>query len=106
MATVKKYNVPRDNAMADALDRQDGYGKYAPKKNDAINNKPLKEGKLNSDSKPKAMKSGGKVKNWIQGAVNPKHKGYCTPMTKATCTPKRKALAKTFKAMGRARKGK
>jgi hypothetical protein len=45
-------------------------------------------------------------KNWIQGAVNPAHKGYCTPMTKATCTPKRKALAKTFKAMGRARKGK
>jgi len=45
-------------------------------------------------------------KNWIQDAVNPKHKGYCTPMTKATCTPKRKALAKTFKAMGRARKGK
>ena len=45
-------------------------------------------------------------KNWIQDAVNPAHKGYCTPMTKATCTPKRKALAKTFKAMGRARKGK
>ena len=43
---------------------------------------------------------------WIQKAVNPKHKGYCTPMTKATCTPKRKALAKTFKAMGRARKSK
>jgi hypothetical protein len=43
---------------------------------------------------------------WIQKAVNPAHKGYCTPMTKATCTPKRKALAKTFKAMGRARKGK
>lgn len=36
-------------------------------------------------------------KNWIQGAVNPKHKGYCTPMTKPTCTPRRKALAKTFK---------
>jgi hypothetical protein len=44
MATVKKYNVPRDNAMADALDRQDGYGKYAPKKNDAIINKPMKFG--------------------------------------------------------------
>ena len=43
---------------------------------------------------------------WIQKAVNPKHKGFCTPITKATCTPKRKALAKTFKAMGRARKGK
>lgn len=35
--------------------------------------------------------------NWIQKAVNPKHKGYCTPMTKKTCTPRRKALAKTFK---------
>ncbi len=34
---------------------------------------------------------------WIQGAINPKHKGFCTPMTKSTCTPKRKALAKTFK---------
>lgn len=48
----------------------------------------------------------GKDGNWIQKAVNPKHKGYCTPMTKATCTPRRKALAKTFKKMGRARKGK
>lgn len=42
--------------------------------------------------------TGGKAKkNWIQGAVNPAHKGYCTPMTKSTCTPRRKALAKTFK---------
>lgn len=40
------------------------------------------------------MKEGGK---WIQKAVNPKHKGYCTPMTKSTCTPRRKALARTFK---------
>lgn len=40
------------------------------------------------------MKKGGK---WIQKAVNPAHKGYCTPMTKATCTPRRKALARTFK---------
>ena len=45
-------------------------------------------------------------KNWIQGAVNPKHKGFCSPMSKSTCTPKRKALALTFKAMGRARKKK
>lgn len=36
-------------------------------------------------------------KKWIQKAVNPEHKGYCTPMTKPTCTPKRKALAKRFK---------
>lgn len=47
-----------------------------------------------------------KDKNWIQKAVNPKHKGYCTPMTKATCTPKRKALAQTFKKMAAKRKGK
>jgi len=64
--------------------------------------------KLSAAGKP--YKAGGKVKakdgKWIQKAVNPAHKGYCTPMTKATCTPKRKALAKTFKAMGRARKGK
>jgi len=34
---------------------------------------------------------------WIQKAVNPEHKGYCTPMSKPTCTPARKALAKRFK---------
>lgn len=43
---------------------------------------------------------------WIQKAINPKHKGYCTPMTKKTCTPRRKALAMTLKKMARARKGK
>ena len=49
-------------------------------------------------------KKGGKVdKKWIQKAVNPKHKGYCTPMTKKTCTPRRKALAKLFKR--KAKKG-
>ena len=52
------------------------------------------------------LKRGGSPKNWIQKAVNPKHKGFCTPMTKKTCTPRRKALARTFKKMGRARKGK
>lgn len=36
-------------------------------------------------------------KKWIQKAVDPEHKGYCTPMTKPTCTPHRKALAKRFK---------
>jgi hypothetical protein len=50
-----------------------------------------------------ALKDGGSA-NWIQKAVNPKHKGYCTPMSKKTCTPKRKALARTFKKMGKARK--
>jgi hypothetical protein len=41
-------------------------------------------------------KEGGK-KDWIKGAVDPKHEGYCTPMTKDTCTPKRKAFAMTMK---------
>ena len=54
----------------------------------------------------KKAKGGKSDKNWIQKAVNPKHKGFCTPMTKKTCTPKRKALARTFKKMGKARKGK
>jgi len=49
-------------------------------------------------SKPQPLKKGGKAdKKWIQKAVDPKHKGYCTPMTKKTCTPARKALARTFK---------
>ena len=59
-------------------------------------------------TKRRVYASGGRVAakdgKWIQKAVNPKHKGYCTPMTKATCTPKRKALAKTFKKIGRERK--
>ena len=42
-----------------------------------------------------------KDKKWIQKAVNPAHKGYCTTMTKATCTPKRKSLAMTFKKMAK-----
>jgi hypothetical protein len=47
-----------------------------------------------------------KDKKWIQKAVNPKHKGFCTPETKKTCTPKRKALAMTFKSLAAKRKGK
>ncbi len=40
-------------------------------------------------------KKGGK--HWIQGAINPAHKGYCTPMSKSTCTGHRRALALLFK---------
>ena len=47
-----------------------------------------------------------KKADWIQGAVDPAHKGFCTPMTKATCTPARKALAKRFKKAGRKKKKK
>ena len=42
-----------------------------------------------------------KSKNWIQGAVNKKHVGFCSPISKATCTPRRKALALRFKAMAK-----
>lgn len=38
--------------------------------------------------------------NWIQGAINPEHKGACSPMTKKSCTPRRKALAMRFKKGG------
>ena len=50
-------------------------------------------------------KQGGATgdKKWIQKAINPAHKGYCTPMTKPTCTPKRKALAKTLKKISKNR---
>ncbi len=46
-------------------------------------------------------KGGSTDKKWIQKAINPAHKGYCTPMTKPTCTPKRKALAKTLKKIAK-----
>jgi hypothetical protein len=60
------------------------------------------EKKIKSTAK---MKKGGETKDkkWIQKAINPAHKGYCTPMTKPTCTPKRKALAKTLKKMAKNR---
>lgn len=56
-------------------------GKDGDEKKDADNKEPTNENK-----------------NWIKGAINPNHKGYCTPMTKKTCTPERKALAKRFKS--------
>ena len=55
---------------------------------------------LSKRRRTKKMKSFSEFlaeKKWIQGAVDPKHKGFCTPMTKKTCTPRRKALAKRFK---------
>jgi hypothetical protein len=49
-----------------------------------------------------SFKKGGSTdKKWIQKAINPAHKGYCTPMTKPTCTPKRKALAMTLRKMSK-----
>jgi hypothetical protein len=56
----------REDKMADMLDRQSGKGKYAPKQNPAITNKPL------SEKKP-AMKLGGKIKKFAALAP-PKNK--------------------------------
>ena len=99
MATVKKYNVPRDNAMADALDRQDGYGKYAPKKNEAISNKPMKSGG--------AVAKDGKWMQKVSKSIKARGtEGKCTPITKPGCTGKAKALAKTFKKIAAKRKAK
>jgi len=52
--------------------------------------------KLNPDFKKKEILSENDDK-WIQKAVNPLHKGFCSPLNKKTCTPKRKALAMRFK---------
>src|SRR3990167_5242350 len=41
---------------------------------------------------------------WLQKAINPQHKGFCTPISKKSCTPRRKALARTLKKMARNRK--
>jgi len=57
----------------------------------------FKDRPLGVGGRRKEFKKGGSDKKWIQKAVDPKHKGYCTPMTKKTCTPARKALARTFK---------
>jgi len=54
-------------------------------------------GKLDPTFKQRQVVLNEDEDKWIQGAVNPEHKGYCTPMTKPTCTPARKALAKRFK---------
>lgn len=59
---------------------------------------------INSSKKTKKKAKKEEGNDWIQKAVNPKHKGYCTPMTKETCTPARKALAKRFKKAGRKEK--
>ena len=67
-----------------------------------IRGKPLRN--IHKRDVPTMAAEGGRIglkkgtnKKWIQKAVDPKHKGYCTPMTKKTCTPARKALARTFK---------
>lgn len=95
-----------DKAKADA-----NLNKYK-KKSDVQKATAIEKAKASKTGvKKPSMKSGGSVSKaeggkWIQKAINPKHKGFCTPMTKKTCTPKRKALAITLKKMAKSRKGK
>jgi hypothetical protein len=90
-----KYdNEPRQNNLPfPSLTRTRRPTKPEPGKEDAD--------EMSDPGKIDASKKNG---DWIQKAVNPKHKGYCTPMTKDTCTPARKALAKRFKKAGRKEK--
>ena len=71
--------------------------KVYPETEDLTHQKGPYVGDVGSEKRVKKAKGGKADKNWIQKAVAPKHKGYCTPMTKKTCTPARKALARTFK---------
>lgn len=58
-------------------------------------NQGVSEAYMNTNPSQINYKSGGK--HWIQHAINPAHKGYCTPMSKSTCTGHRRALALMFK---------
>jgi hypothetical protein len=92
IAAMKKHDFPAGGP------HQSLEGKKAALRHASIRAHEHKHGR---DSKAEGgrigLKKGGSDKKWIQKAVNPKHKGYCTPMTKKTCTPRRKALARTFK---------
>lgn len=106
MATVKKAQAGIKQAPKKIAGEMTGkmYKKSAIDKIGDAQAKELDKASVYGKGKKAAPKA--KDGKWIQKAINPKHKGYCTPMTKATCTPKRKALAKTLKKMAKARKGK
>ena len=52
------------------------------------------------------FKKGGWIQDVNKSIKKRGTKGKCTPITKKGCTGRAKALAKTFKKIGRARKGK
>jgi hypothetical protein len=104
--TVAKSNInAKIAAGAAALTTAIGLGVNKIKKNREARLEKLKKEQASENQQVAEKKKGGSTgdKKWIQKAINPKHKGYCTPMTKPTCTPKRKALAKTLKKMAKNR---
>ena len=54
----------------------------------------------------KSAKKGGWIQDVNKSIKKRGTKGKCTPITKKGCTGRAKALARTFKKMGKARKGK
>ena len=117
IAARKKKKERDDQIIAIGKERQKRLNKEArivrkTKKNEKIGGNALPDGPPQSkqpDDEEEAeldAEDEGPMEDadWIQKAVNPKHKGYCTPMTKDTCTPARKALAKRFKKAGRKEK--
>jgi hypothetical protein len=76
--------------------REDGWIYFVDKQGDVSRSK-MKSFKEYAELKDEAADQLFVEKNWIAGAINPDHKGFCTPMSKPTCTPHRKALAKRFK---------
>lgn len=49
---------------------------------------------MQGDSDQDMMKEGG---HWLQGAVNPAHKGWCTPLSNPHCTGRRRQFALMMK---------
>jgi hypothetical protein len=97
------YGPSRDATHSQPMKDVDDIGKKAKKKpsDDDDDDDDTKDEMAEPGQVVNASKKNG---DWIQKAVNPKHKGYCTPMTKSTCTPARKALAKRFKKAARKEK--
>jgi hypothetical protein len=80
-----KPQTKSDARMADLLDRQDGVGKYAPKKNNAINNSVKK------------MQTGSKIEEQYQKQKTSKIISRKTEMDKIK-TPYPKGILKKFKS--------
>ena len=99
----KDWADPSETVGGRRIQTKGGPELIPPKRKDDVGVGGYQEPLKNRTERPlgvggrKEFKKGGSDKKWIQKAVNPKHKGYCTPMTKKTCTPARKALARTFK---------
>ena len=93
---MEAYEKSSYDKKMDAKGAHGKEGSVKDMKADKAAAKKLGYAKTGTKITPKA-----KDGKWIQKAINPKHKGYCTPETKATCTPRRKALAHTLRKMAK-----